>query len=210
MQIYWFKAQAPLRVLALAKHLGIAVETIEVDMMSGGLRTPEYLALNPNSKAPTLVDGDRVVWESSAIMVYLCAHVGSDMWPQHDATEQVEMLRWLSWSDAHWSPAVSPWYFERIVKPTFGIGAPDEAELVSAPDALHRYAPALESQLGRQTWIALDRLTIADFHAASMARYWKATGMPLERYPNVLRWLEDLMRIPAWAEPWPPSRYARL
>jgi glutathione S-transferase len=210
MQIYWFKAQAPLRVLALAKHLGIAAETIEVDMMSGGLRTPGYLALNPNAKAPTLVDGGRVVWESAAIMAHLCAHVGSDMWPQHDVAEQVELLRWLSWSDAHWSAAVAPWYFERIVKPTFGIGEPDESALVNAPEALHRYAPALEAQLGRQRFVALPRLTIADFHAASMARYWKETGMPLADYPNIQRWLDDLLRIPAWADPWPESRYARF
>jgi hypothetical protein len=53
MQIYWFKAQAPLRVLALAKHLGIEAETIEVDLMGGGLRTDAYTALRAHAKAPT-------------------------------------------------------------------------------------------------------------------------------------------------------------
>ena len=48
MKIYWIKAQAPLRVLALIKHLGVEAETIEVSLMTGGLKTPEYAALNPN------------------------------------------------------------------------------------------------------------------------------------------------------------------
>jgi len=208
MQIYWFKAQAPLRVLALAKHLGIEAETIEVDMMAGGLRSDSYAALNAHAKAPTLVDHGNVIWESAAIMAYLCVRVGSDMWPAHNPNEQVEVLRWLTWSEGHWSPAVAPWYFEYVVKPTFGIGAPDPAALARAPEALHRFAPTLEARLREQPWVACGRLTIADFHLASMARYWEDTGTPLETYPAIVAWLERLAEIPAWSDPWPPSRYA--
>ena len=64
MRIYWIKAQAPRRVLALVKHLGVNAEFVEVDMMAGGFKMPDYVALNPNMKAPTLVDGDLVLWES--------------------------------------------------------------------------------------------------------------------------------------------------
>ena len=60
MQIFWIKAQAPQRVLALAKHLGIKAEFIEANLMAGGLRSPEFARLNPNMKVPTLVDGDLV------------------------------------------------------------------------------------------------------------------------------------------------------
>ena len=83
VKIYWIRAQAPRRVLALAKHLGIGAEFIELDLHRGGLKTPEYAALNPNMKAPTLVDGEFVLWESSAIMAHLCIQAGSDMWPAH-------------------------------------------------------------------------------------------------------------------------------
>ncbi|MBV8156778.1 MAG: glutathione S-transferase N-terminal domain-containing protein, partial [Dyella sp.] len=67
MKIYWIRAQAPRRVLALVKYLGVDADCIEVEAKRGALKTPEYLALNPNGKAPTLVDGDFVLWESSAI-----------------------------------------------------------------------------------------------------------------------------------------------
>src|SRR3546814_18239394 len=81
MQIYWIRAQAPRRVLALVKHLGLDAEFIEVDLMAGGLKAADYARLHPNMKAPTLVDGDRVLWESSASMAYLCIKTGSDLWP---------------------------------------------------------------------------------------------------------------------------------
>jgi glutathione S-transferase len=203
VKIYWIKAQAPQRVLALAKYLGIDAEFIEVKLMAGGLKSPEYARLNPNMKAPTLVDGDMVLWESSAIMAYLCIKAGSDMWPAHNPAEQVEVLRWLSWNDHHWSVEVAPFYFEYIVKATFGMGPPDVESLKAAVPGLVKLAKVLDAHLAGKSHVACGRLTIADFQLASMATYWRESKMPLEDFPNIVNWLTGLQRIPAWAEPWP-------
>ncbi|MEO6690604.1 MAG: glutathione S-transferase family protein [Dokdonella sp.] len=200
MKIYWIKAQAPRRVLALAKHLGIDAQFVQ---QAGKLRTAEYAHLNPNRKAPTLVDGDFVLWESSAIMAYLCVKAGSDMWPATDADAQIEVLRWLSWNDNHWAPAVAPFYFEHIVKATFSLGPPDREALKENVSDLQRYAKVVDDHLRDRSWVACERLTIADFQLASMATDWRAAEMRLDAYPNIVRWLDGLMRIPAWAEPWP-------
>jgi glutathione S-transferase len=203
MKIYWIKAQAPRRVLALAKHLGIDADFVEIDLMGGGLKTPDYAALNPNMKAPTLVDGDVVVWEASAIMAYLCNKAGSNMWPAQNPAEQVEVLRWLSWNDCHWSPAVGPFYFEHVVKTTFGMGQPDTESLKTKVADLVKYAKVLEAHLDGRTYAACGRLTIADFQLASMATDWRESQMPFESFPNIVRWLDGLARIPAWSNPWP-------
>ncbi len=207
VKIYWIKAQAPRRVLALAKYLGIQAEFVEVDLMAGGLKGPDFAALNPNKKAPVLVDGDQVLWESSAIMAYLCIKAGSDMWPAQ-RTEQVEVLRWLSWNDCHWSPAVGPFYFEHVVKSTFGLGPPDRESLKSNVFHLLKFADVLESHLTGRTYAVCGRLTIADFQLASMATSWRESEMPFEGYPNIVSWIDGLMRIPAWAQPWPVEREA--
>ena len=206
MRIYWIRAQAPRRVLALVKHLGVDAELVE--MKGGGLKSPDYAALNPNRKAPTLVDGDLVLWESSAIMAHLCIKQGSDMWPTHDPAEQVEVLRWLSWSDCHWSPAVAPFYFEHVVKTTFGLGSPDTASLKSRVPDLLKLAAVLDGHLAGRSHAACGRLTVADFQLASMASYWRQSEMPLQAFPHIVRWLDGLMRIPAWADPWPDSAVA--
>jgi glutathione S-transferase len=208
MRIYWIKAQAPRRVLALAKHLGLAAEFVEVDLMAGGLRAPDHARLNPNMKAPTLVDGDLVLWEASAIMAHLCIKAGSDMWPADDPAEQVEVLRWLSWNDCHWSGEVAPFYFEHVVKATFGMGPPDRASLKAHIPGLVRFAKVLDGHLAGRTHVACDRLTIADFQLASMATDWRDSEMPLEGFPNIVRWLDGLMRLPAWADPWPAKALA--
>jgi glutathione S-transferase len=203
MQIYWIKAQAPRRVLALVKHLGLEAEPIEMDLMGGAMKGADYVAINPNIKAPTLVDDDFVLWESSAIMAYLCIKAGSDMWPAHNPAEQVEVLRWLSWNDHHWSPAVGPFYFEHVVKPTFSIGEPDRTGLKKKADDLTRYAKVLDDHLAKRSYVACGRLTIADFQLASMATYWRDSEMPLDSFQNIVSWIDRLMRIPAWADPWP-------
>jgi glutathione S-transferase len=205
MRIFWIKAQAPRRVLALAKHLSVDATYEEV---AGRLGTPDYAALNPNMKAPTLVDGDHVLWESSAIMAYLCIKQGSDMWPAHNPAEQVEIIRWLSWNDGHWAPAVAPFYFEHIVKSTFNIGPPDRESLPPKIPNLLKYAKVLDAHLAGRDQVACGRLTIADFQLASMATDWRASEMPLEAFPNIVRWLDRLAWIPAWADPWPAAHAA--
>jgi glutathione S-transferase len=203
VRIYWIRAQAPRRVLALVKHLGVDVECVEMDLMGGQLTTPEYAALNPNMKTPTLVDGDRVLWESSAIMAYLCIRQGSDMWPVHNPAEQVEVLRWLSWDNGHWAPAVAPFYFEHIVKSTFGMGAPNQESLRTKATDLLRFGKVLDAHLRGRDHVTCGRLTIADFQLASMAADWRQSEMPFETFPNIVRWLDGLAHIPAWADPWP-------
>jgi glutathione S-transferase len=209
MKVYWIKAQAPRRVLALLKHLGADAELVEVDMMAGGLKDPPHIALNPNMKVPTLVDGDLVLWESSAIMAHLCIKYNSDMWPAHNPSEQVEVLRWLSWCDQHWSPAVAAFYFEHIVKPTFGIGPPDRSGFPARIPDLMKYAKVLDGHLDGRTHVACGRLTIADFQLASMATYWRKSEMPLGSFRNIVRWIDGLMCLPAWADPWPTDASAR-
>jgi glutathione S-transferase len=203
MQIYWIKAQAPRRVLALVRHLGLEAECVEMDLMGGALKTPAYAALNLNMKAPTLVDGDLVLWESSAIMAHLCVKAGSDMWPAGNPAEQIEVLRWLSWNDQHWGPAVAPFYFEHVVRPTFGIGKTDANALKGKGDDVRRYAKVLDGHLEKRSHVACERLTIADFQLAAMASYWRESEMPLGEFRNVVSWIDRLMRIPAWADPWP-------
>jgi glutathione S-transferase len=203
VKIYWIKAQAPRRVLALVKYLGLEAEFFEVDLMAGGLQVPEFAAINPNKKVPVLVDGDQVLWESSSIMAYLCIKAGSDMWPSRNAAEQVEVLRWLSWNDCHWSPAVAPFYFEHVVKSTFGMGPPDRELLKSSVTNLLKYASVLDEHLTGRSYVACGRLTIADFQLASMTNYWRESEMPFDSHLSIVRWIDALKRIPAWAHPWP-------
>lgn len=207
MKIYWIEAQAPRRVLALAKHLGLAVDFVHLDMLAGELKSPEFARLNPNRKAPVLVDGETVLWESSAIMAYLCTKVGSDMWPAHAPAEQIEILRWLSWNDCHWSRAVGDFFFEHVIKATFGLGPPNRDALKDKVPVLRTHAKILDDHLAETNgFVCCGRLTIADFYLAPMAADWKRSEMPLGDFPNVVGWLDRLDELPAWRDAFPAQR----
>ncbi len=93
MKVYWIKARAPRRVLAVLRHLRAEADLIEIDVMAGGFQDPAYVARNPNKKAPVLVDGDAVPREAPAIMAYLRIRYNSGMRPAHNPREQVEVPR---------------------------------------------------------------------------------------------------------------------
>ena len=102
MKLYYAEVLNPRKVCALAKYIGAPITYIHVDLSKGTHLAPAFRALNPNAKVPVLEDGDRVLWESDAIMCHLALRMGSDLWPQDD--RQVDVIRWLSWNQVHFQP----------------------------------------------------------------------------------------------------------
>lgn len=84
-QLHYAETMMPRKVCALARHLGLPVTFVPVDLGAGGHLTPQFRALNANAKVPVLVDGDLVLWESDAIMMHLAIRAGSPLWPSEAA-----------------------------------------------------------------------------------------------------------------------------
>ena len=84
-------------MLAVSRHLGLDAEIHEVNVYRGEGRTPQYLAVNPGGKIPTLVDGEFVLSESNAILLYLAeAHGGNRLWP-NELQQRGRIAQWLFW-----------------------------------------------------------------------------------------------------------------
>jgi glutathione S-transferase len=103
MKLYIFPPSGRvLGVVALKGHLELDCDVHSIDLGRGDQLTPEYVALNPNKKMPTLEDDGFVLWESNAILFYMAAkRPNSGLWPS-DPGCQVAVLRWLAWESAHW------------------------------------------------------------------------------------------------------------
>jgi glutathione S-transferase len=186
------------RVRALAQHLGIPLEEILLDFTKGEHKRPEYLALNPNGKVPTITDGDFALYESRAIMQYLAAKKPeSGLWPS-DAKGQADVLRWQFWDAAHFSPALGTIAYERLVKPLMGLGEPSQSAIA---DGLARYeqcAKVLDAHLKGRDWVSGSKLTIADLTLACSLSYATPCEIPLDPYPNIKAWLGRIRELPAW------------
>ena len=183
------------RVNATIQHLGLAVDVKEVAM--GDLKTPEFLALNPNGKVPTLVDGDLVLWESRAIMQYLASKKPSAVWP-NDAKAQANIARWQFWEASHLSRGTGPYAFENLFKKIFMKQEADPAVLKTAEKEWHQFAPVLNAQLETRKFITGDELTLADFSVGGSFSYAEPSGLPWNDYTHIRAWWNRLSEIPAW------------
>ena len=81
MKLYYSDVLSPHKACAVARYLKSPVEFVYLDLVKGEQQAPAYLVLNPNGKVPTLVDGERVVWEDDTVMCYLAERAGSELWP---------------------------------------------------------------------------------------------------------------------------------
>jgi glutathione S-transferase len=188
------------KVRAVAAHLGLPLELELVDLTKGQQRTPEFLALNPTGRTPVLVDGDFTLWESNAILQYLASQKPNSLWPD-DARTRADIARWLSWQLAHWGPeGCVPVIFQRVVKAALNLGPPDDAAVAKGLDAFHRDARVLDAHLAKQTYLAGEDLTLADFSVASPLFLAARAELPLAPYANVRDWFARVSSLPAWAQ----------
>ena len=201
MQLYVFPPSPnSLRCQAVANQLGIELELITVDLGGHAQMDAEFVALNPNHKIPTLVDGDFVLWESSAIMMYLAqVKPDNDLIPG-DLQDRARMAQWLFWNTAHWGPTCGIFTFENLVKKIMNIGEPDPAQLVKGQEEFTRFGTVLNDHLkGRDTLVG-SSVTPADHAIASWLVHAEGGGMPLNDYAEITRWSGKILGSAAWQE----------
>jgi glutathione S-transferase len=202
VKLYYSDVLSPRKACALARYLDSPVELVYLDLRKGEQRTADYLALNPSGKVPTLVDGERVVWEADAVMCHLAHRAESELWPR-EADRQIDVIRWLSWNQQHFTHHGGALYFEHIIKPWFGIGAADPAVVEEALAGWRRFAAVLNDHLVHRRWLLGQTLTIADFAVAVVLPYAATARVPIDEFPHVRRWHDQLNELPAWRDPFP-------
>jgi glutathione S-transferase len=186
------------RVNATIAHLGIDVELVEPNMMAGELKKADYQALNPNSRVPTLVDGDFTLWESRAIMQYVASKKpGNELWPA-DPRVQADIARWQFWEAVHLSRGTGPFAFENLFKPMFMKQQPDAAALAAGEKEFHTFAPVLNAHLEGKSWIVGKTVTLADFSVGACFSFAEPSGLPWNDYTHIRAWWGRLGEVPAW------------
>jgi glutathione S-transferase len=187
------------KVRLLAKELDLPLEIVSPDFVKGELRSPEFLALNPNGKIPVLDDDGFVLWESCAILRYLAEKRPERNLVPSDQRRRAVVDQWLFWWAAHCEPALLQLVFQKMVKPFLKLGGADERLVAASETELARYLPILDKQLEGKGHIAGD-LSIADFAIAPWFEPAGSVGVTLDAYPQITRWLENLQKRPYWAD----------
>ena len=203
MKLYYYETANPRKACAVAALLEIDTQYVRIDLDKLENRSPDYLAVNPNGKVPTLVDGDLVLWESDAIMCHLARKAGSELFPVD--SRSIEVLNWLLWNSGQFSRYAGVFYAEYAIKRRYGLGPPDEQAVESARRPFRRFARVLEAHLSGRDHVVGNALTVADLALAAILPDAAESRLPLEEFPQIRRWHDGLMQIPQWADPFPAS-----
>lgn len=198
MKLYYSHNLNPRVAVAVAKYLQSPVEFVRASPRNPA-NTDAFRALNPNALVPVLVDGQDKLWETDAIACKLSAVSGTDFWRL--GPEMHEMIKWISWSAYHLTLAASPLYFFRIVVPTFSDTKPDPRQMEQALADFREHAATLDGLLADRKWLLGDRISYADFRVATPLPFADGAGMPVEEFPHVKRWHDQLWAIEAWRDP---------
>src|ERR1700730_5161803 len=186
------------KVEAVILHLGLDVEIRHYNFFAGELRRPDYLAINPNAKAPTLEDGDFKLWESTAIMQYLADKAGdTTLFPRNPRT-RADITRWQCWEGLYFNSALGTLAFETVAKPKNNAGPPDNALVEQARATLSRFASVLDAHMDGRKYLVDDQLTLADYSMAAFEPYVNLVPFNFAPYRHIHTYFVRMRQSEHW------------
>lgn len=177
------------RVQAMLALLNVEHEFIQVDLKAGEHKSPDFLAMNPLGQVPVLVDGDLVLRDSSAILVYLARKFDTDnAWLPVDPKGHAQVQEWLSTSvnEIQHGPFVL-----RAIK-LFGA----QVDADAAKERTDRlFGDLVEPHLTDRTWLAGATPTLAEVACYSYIARVTEGGYDLTKFPAICAWLRRVEQI---------------
>jgi GST-like protein len=193
IKFYFNQAPNPAKVALLLEEASLPYEIIPVDTRKGEQFKPEFLALNPNAKVPAIVDGDILIFDSNAILLYLAEKTGLFL-PDNGLQQRGELLSWLMFI----ATGVGPYSGQAVHFKHYAPKGLDYAANRYQFEARRHFA-ILDARLTDRPFLLGERYTIVDMAAWGWARLvpyvlgddaWNAL-------PNLKRWFDDISARPA-------------
>ena len=186
IKFYYHPSPNPAKVALFLEEAALPYEMVPVDTRRGDQHAPAFLAINPNGKTPALVDGDAIVFDSNAILLYLAEKTGLFL-PANTPLARGEMLSWLMFVATGIGPYSGQAVHFRHVAPE-----PKTYALNGYDFEAWRHWKIIDERLAGRPWMLGNEYTIVDMAIWGWARavpYVLGTE-PWEKLPNVKRLLD--------------------
>jgi len=187
--------------LALAR-LGIPYRLVEVDVLKGESRTPEFLSKNPSGQVPLLeVASNRHLAESNAILWYVAG--GTTLAPE-DRIERAEALQWMFFEQHSLEPNIGAAYFWlALIKGGRDLQSHALEDWLENGD---RALGVMEMHLTSHRYFVADRFTIADIALYAYTHLAHLGDFDLARFPAIRGWLDRIAAEPGYVPmDWQPE-----
>jgi len=191
IKFYYSTAPNPMKVALCLEEMGLAYEPIPVDTRKGAQHKPEYLAVNPNAKVPSIVDGDVTIFDSNAIVLYLAEKTGKFL-PAKPA-QRGPMLSWLMFVASGIGPFTGQYVHFKNYAPEEIAYAVNRYEF----EALRHWGIA-DARLAKSKYMAGDTYTVVDMALWGWARLLpNILGEHAAKLANVKRLVDEISARPA-------------
>ncbi len=181
------------KVKLMLSLLGLDYEWIKVDLMVGEHKQPTFLALNPFGQVPLLIDGDTVLADAQAILVYLARQYGGDQWLPLEALPLAQVMRWLSTTAGEVRQGPESARLYHLFKVT-------NINLERANQKSEFVLTQLNEHLANRDWLEAGHPTIADVAVFPYVALAPDGQITLEPYPQVVTWCDRIKRLPGFVD----------
>jgi glutathione S-transferase len=165
--------------------LGLPIDAIDVDLAAGVQKSPSFLAKNPFGQVPVIEDGDLVLADSNAILVYLALRYDPERrWYPAEPAAAARVQRWLSVAAGELASGPAAARVAALFK------VPLDHE--RARDIAHRLFTVADRELTGRRFLAGEHPTIADIAFYSYTAHAPEGGVPLDPYPQLCAWLRRM------------------
>ena len=193
IKFYFNGSPNPTKIALALEEMGLAYEPIPVDPRRGDQFKADYLAVNPNAKVPSIVDGDVTVFDSNAILLYLAEKTGSFL-PPAGGSNRAELLSWLMFI----ATGVGPFCGQAVHFKHF---APEQVPYAQKRYQFeaNRHFKILDDRLAAHRYLVGGVYTIVDMSFWSWARMapFIMGDDTWTKYPNVKRFHDEIAARPA-------------
>jgi glutathione S-transferase len=189
MKIYGSPMSRASRVMWCAAELGVPFEHIDVPWDQ--LKSPDFLALNPNGKVPAFEDDDTKLFESLAINLYIAKKYGTGELYPTAIDDEARAFQWTLWAATEVEPLLLPSVLVKIGISQDAEGAKASAERAKAP------LKVLDDYLTDHEWLSGAKFGIADLNAASVLSFARFGDVDISYAPHVSGWLDRCLSRPA-------------
>ena len=200
LQLHYYPGTAAMTPHILLQEMGVPFELVRVDRLADAHKAPAYLKLNPNGLIPVLTDGELVLYETAAIVLYLCdTYQEAGLAPALGTVERAHFYKWLAWlTNTLQTTLIVYFYPERWVKEGNTAGAAEVK--AQAQRKVGTLLDQLDGELARHggPWLLGENYSAIDPFAMMLCRWTRGfSAAPARSRPHLGPYLQRVLERPA-------------